>query len=408
MKNMILNYIQGQIKEINSHKSLGWYGFFLSITHIVTFFFWHHNGLIYQTVIKNANTVCWPQIPFCESLRFLSPFGVQILLYMYLCITLFTAFAFLNKKFTTLAYWLFLIINLIKVYIFFTDYLMMGNYHYMPFLVSFLFLFIRQKRFFIPILIASFYFFAGLLKISNLDWLTGLAFSQNVSFPLFFNEEIKMTLCFYVVCLEIIGSLFLILKTRWKAAIVVQFVLFHIMSYFFTGYFYPLIMLSLLSIFFLVPLFKENSIGLINVKRKLPGILFIFLVAAGNLLSFFIPGRAGLTGEGRLYGVNMYDAHTQCYSQVFLKFKSQTIQESFASYEEYALRIKCDPYIDFNTVKKICAFYGNEPEFIDLDWSLWSKLRSDLEYKKMVSEKNVCSKRLKYSSWRKNPWIKVF
>ena len=406
---MILkDYIQDQIKEIKSYKSLRWYGFFLSLVHVVTFFFWHHNGVIHHYLTKNANTVCWPQFPFCEAFRFLSPFGAQILLYMYLFLALFASFLFLNKKFTSIAYWLFLIISLIKTYLFFTDYSMMGNYHYMPFLVSFIFLFIRQKLFFIPILIASFYFFAGLLKISNLDWLTGMAFTQDVQFPLFFNEEIKMILCFYVVCLEIIGSLFLISKTHWKAAALVQFTLFHIMSYFIVGYFYPVIMLCLLSFFALGFLFKETSIDSINIKKLWPGILFMCLVVAGNMLSVFIPGRAGLTGEGRLYGLNMYDAHTQCYSQIFLKFKSQIIQESFAMNREYALRVKCDPYIDFNTVKKVCAFYKDESEFIDLDWSLWSKLRSDLEYKKIVNEKDVCSKDLKYSSWRKNSWIKIF
>ncbi|MDE0518130.1 MAG: hypothetical protein OXH36_01040 [Bdellovibrionales bacterium] len=406
---MILkNYIQDQIKEIGSYKSLRWYGFFLSLTHVVTFFFWHHNGTIYQNTIKNANTVCWPQIPFCESLRVLSPFGVEVLLYVYLCLAFFTAFIFLNKKFVTLAYWLFLTVNVIKFYLFFLDYLMMGNYHYMPFLVSFCFLFIRQKLFFIPILITSFYFFAGLLKISNLDWLTGLAFSQNLNFPLFFNEEVKLTLCFYVVCLEIIGSWFLILKTRWKAAVLVQFVLFHIMSYFFTGYFYPLVMLCLLSLFFLIFVFQERVFISLDIKKLWPGILFMCLVVAGNLLSFFIPGREGLTGEGRLWGVNMYDAHTQCNSQIFLKFKNQTIQESFTSHAEYSMRIHCDPYIDFNTVKKACDFYKDEPEFIDIDWSLYIKLRSDLEYKKIVNEENVCSKNLKYSSLRKNPWIKSY
>ena len=402
----MIKYIQSQIQEISFYKSLRWYGFFLSLVHVVTFFFWHHNSFINQYLTKNANTLCWPQVPFCEFLRFLSPSGVQALLYIYLSMALLAAFFFLNKKTIVYAYWLFLFVNVIKFYMFFSDYHVMGNHHYMPFVVSFVYLFIRQKLFFIPLVIACFYFFAAILKVSNLDWLTGMAFVQNVQFPLFFNEEIKMILCFYVVCLEMIGSWLLILKTRWKMAVYIQFILFHLMSYFIVGYFYPVIMLLLISLFLLIVLFNERYVTVWSFRKIFPGALFIFLVIAGNLLSVFIPGDAGLTGEGRLWGVNMYDAHTECDSQIFLKFKKNNTL-FLSGYESYTLRVKCDPYIGFNTVKKVCAFYKNKPEFIDLDWSVYSKLRSDLEYKRIVDEKNACGKNLQYFSWRKNHWIKV-
>ena len=170
------------------------------------------------------------------------------------------------------------------------DYRFMGNYHYMPFLVSFMFLFIPQKLFFIPLLLVCFYFFAGLLKVSNLDWLTGLAFPENLDFPLFFNENIKLILCFYVVCLEIIGVWCLVfiqtnckgkellntfaffrrktatkkirsrnIKTIWKIMIYFQLILFHALSYFIVGYFYPLIMFCLLSLFFFIFILNEKS-----------------------------------------------------------------------------------------------------------------------------------------------------
>ena len=400
-------YISSQIQEIKDYKTLRWYGFFLSLIHVVTFFFWHHHGVIHQYLTKNANTICWPQIPFCESLRFLSPVGAQVFLYIYLSLAIIIAFLFVNKKTVIWAYWFFLIINLMKLYMFFMDYLMMGNYHYMPFVISFAYLFVQQKLLFIPLLISSFYLFAGILKLSNLDWLTGLAFSKNIQFPLFYNESIKMLLCFYVVCLEMIGTWFLIIKNRWRAAVFIQFILFHIMSYFFTGYFYPVIMMCLLSVFCFGFIFNEQS-KFRNLKSLYPGCLFLFLIVIGNLLSVFIPGDAGLTGEGRLYGLNMYDAHTECKSQIIIKFKNKNIEESFESYKENALRIRCDPYIGFNIVEKICTYYKNNAEFNDLDWSLYSRRRSDREYKRIVNEKDVCKQNLKYFSWQKNQWIKIF
>lgn len=403
---MVIKFIQSQIEEINNYKALRWYGAFLSLVHVVTFFFWHNTAFIYQYMTKNANTLCWPQIPFCESLRFLSPTGVQITLFLYLCLAFLAAFLFLRKNTLVYAYWLFLLINVIKFYLFFMDYRIMGNYHYMPFVISFAYLFIRQKLFFIPILIGCFYFFAGILKLSNFEWMTGMAFTRSARFPLFFNEEIKMLLCFYVVCLEIIGAWFLVLKTRWKASAYVQFILFHIMSYFIVGYFYPAVMLCVLTIFLLMYLFKEQY-AVLSFRNMLSGLFFITLVIIGNTLSVFIPGDASLTGEGRYYGLNMYDANTECDSQIFLRFKNKTVQESFSAYRDYSMRIQCEPYVDFNTVNKICAYYKDDPEFIDSDWSLYSKLRSDMYFQRIVNVNNICGSELQYSSWRKNNWIRI-
>lgn len=403
---MIKNYIQLQIQEIRSHKSLMWYGFFLSLIHVVTFYLWYDNAFIYHYVTKNANTICWPHIPFCESLRFFSPLGAEIFLYLYLSLSIFTAFLFINKKTVWLAYSLFFVINIAKLYIFFLDYRLMGNYHYMPFVISFLYLFAKQRLFFIPLMIVLFYAFAGLLKLSNLDWMTGLALPKRLRFFLFFNEEITMLLCFYVVCLETIGSWLLILKTRWKAFAYMQFLLFHAMSYFIVGYFYPLVMFAILSLFIFAYIFNEKCEPF-NLKKMYVGYLFVLFFIIGNTISTLIPGDAALTGEGRIYGLNLFDAHSDCDSQIFIKFKDQTIQEPFSSYKEYPARIRCIPYIDFNTSKKICAFYKNEPNFIDLDWSFYSRLRSETHHIRLVNEKNFCSKNLEYYSWRKNPWIKI-
>ena len=153
-------------------------------------------------------------------------------------------------------------------------------------------------------------------------------------------------------------------------------------------------------------IFKEEY-SAFNKRNALSGVLFISLVVIGNTLSVFIPGDASLTGEGRYYGLNMYDANTECDSQIFIRFKNKTIQESFSSYREYAMRIQCEPYVDFNTVNKICAYYKNDSDFIDVDWSLYSKLGSDLSFQRIVNERDVCSKNLQYSSWKKNKWIKV-
>ena len=394
-----------QIQEISSHKSLSWYGIFLSLIHVVTFFLWHNNAFIHQYLPKTANSLCWPQIPFCDVLKVFSPLGVHILLYAYLVMSLLTIFLFLKRKTVIYAYWLFLIINLLKLYMFLMDYHLLNSSHYLPFLVSFVFLFIRKKIFFSALLISCFYLFTGLLHIKNPSWLMELAFSRNTWFPSFVHENIRLFICFYVLCLEMIGALFLVLNTRWRAFIYVQFILFYSVSYFITGYFHPAVFLSLLSLFVLKDYFKEKY-KISNLREAVPGVVFVSFVILGSLLGFLIPGNGNLTKEGRLYALTMSSPRMYCDSHIVLHFKGKTLQEHFPKYREYSLSLRCDPYIDWYKIKKICAYYKNDPDFIDLDWSFDSRLSYSLDYSRLVEEKSVCSKNLKYSSWRKNDWIK--
>ena len=403
----ILNYIKSQIQEIRSYKSLSWYGVFLSLIHVVTFFLWQNNAFIFQYLTKTANGLCWPQIPFCETLKFLSPLGAQILLYTYLVMALLTAFLFLNRKTIVYAYWLFLIINLLKLYMFLMDYQLINSSHYLPFLVSFAFLFIRQKLFFISLLICCFYLLTGFLQIKNPYWLMELAFHENIWFPSFINESIKLLICFYILCLEMMGSLLLILKTRWRAAVIyIQFILFYLASYFITGYFSPTVFLSLLSLFVLKDYFNEKY-KISNFREMISGTAFISLVIFGSLLAFLIPGRSELTKEGSLYALNTSSVKTYCNSHIILHFKNKTLQEHFPRYGGYPLSVRCDPYIDWYKIKKICSYYKKDPDFKDLDWTFDSRLKYSLADRRLVEEKSVCSKNPQYSSWKKNAWIKT-
>ena len=401
-----MNYIKSQIQEISRHKSLLWYGAFLSLTHVATFFLWQNNAFVYQYLTENANKMCWPQLPFCEFLRFLPAFGVQILLYVYLVMAILTTCLFFNKKTAGYAYWLLLTVNVLKLYMFLMDFRLMDGWHYLPFLVSFAYLFVRNKLFFIPLLISCFYFSTALLKVSNPAWMMGLEFKQSLWLPSFFSEDMKLIFSFYIVCLEMIGSLFLVLKTHWKAVVYVQWIILYSLSFFVVDYFHPAIMLCLLSVFCLMFIFNENYI-LSSFKKMFSGIVYISLVIFGSTLSFIIPGDAYLTGEGRLYALNRPSAYIHCNSQIILSFQNQLLQERFPKYGGYPLSLRCDPYVDFNTIKKTCAYYREDPKFMDLNWSFYSKRGYDLEYKQLVDEKKLCGQNLKYFSWKRNHWIKI-
>ena len=52
--------------------------------HVMTFFLWHNNAFIRQYLPKTANSLCWPQIPFCDALKVFFPFRST---YSFICLS---------------------------------------------------------------------------------------------------------------------------------------------------------------------------------------------------------------------------------------------------------------------------------------------------------------------------------
>ena len=422
-----LRFLKQNLDEITSHRVLSFYGCGLSIAHIVTFFFWNKPSIVNTWMVQNKSSLCWPHFPFCESLQLSSPAIAGAVLYVYLCISVLSALFFLHKKTVKVAYFFFLLALVAKYGIFLMDYRFMGNYHYMHFIISLLYLFIPQKMFFIPIFIVLFYFFAGLIKTTNREWLTGLALFKSP--PVFINEEVFKILCFLVVLLETVGVWFLILKTRIREGIFFCFVMFHTVSYYFVGYYYPLIMFSLISIFPLKwsqklgneklgsqklgsekpwsqKLGSQKSLSFLNRSHYRIGVVCLLVFCVCQFMPFLIKGDSSLTGEGRFFSLNMFDANTECRSQVRVRFKNRTVEIPLP-HEPLEVRIHCDPYVYFYQAQKMCQLYKKNKNFKDLDLILFSKLKSDRDYTTLIDEKNFCAQKLSYSLYRKNKWIKI-
>src|SRR5690606_26596368 len=90
------------------------------------------------------------------------------------------------------------------------DYRFMGNYHYMPFLVSTVFLFIPQKKTTILYTIVIFYISAGLLKLDT-EWLSGSALLENF----FVGGEILEWLLAYTILFEVLVVMLTLSNSIW-------------------------------------------------------------------------------------------------------------------------------------------------------------------------------------------------
>jgi hypothetical protein len=390
-------FIRNQIDEIASSRTLRWFGGLLSLTHSITFIQWNRGNFIFRLFSRHfGGAICWPFFPSCEAFQdLLNPIG-RPLLFGYLAISLVVAFAFFQGRRISWAYFGLLTLMFIKAALQAIDYRMMGNYHYMPYLMTFAFLFIPRKSIVIRWLIVACYLAAGVLKL-NAEWLSGAALLE---LPGHIPPWALRLGCAYVVVLEMIlifGLMSRLRKFRWN--VFIQLILFHIISWFEVGFMYPLTMACLISIFPLSWGFEEENNHSLIFLPDHPAhvaILAVFLVA--QMATNFFPGDGAITGEGRIFALNMFDSNPVCWSSHLARFRSSTF-EMADSADFLRVRVKCDPIVYIARAKDFCRKNRSNPDFIDLDVNLISRRSTDTDYQPVISIRDFC---------KVNPDFKIF
>lgn len=394
-------FFLANIKEIRENEILRKYGFFLSLIHIYTFLFWFLNSKIYNFIGADAQAICQPFFQNCRDFRFMNAESWRWALVGYFVLAVIGCVLWLTR-FVTSAYLYFLFLILVKLLFYVQDYRLMGNYHYIFFLISFVYAFLPRKVTVLPIFIVLIYLAAGSLKF-NYEWLSGAALYGQLGILSFFPLELATA---YVLVLEMAVSLLLLSKNnKIRVLALGQFVLFHLYSVQIVGLYYPLVMFSILSIFVLM------------IQRKsFPSYQDIFswreafvYIALGFVLcqaypKLFFP-RSAVTGEGRLISLNMFDAQASCRHSFNLQSPvgGYTL---FNDLSQIGVRIKCDPYLYRELAINICSTLKQEKSTAKLNLFLQSRKFSEPAFKVIVDERDICSKALTYNPMARNSWIR--
>ncbi len=359
-----------------------------------------------SNLIDSVYLYCWPFLSNCNSIKFIwTNWSYNLIVFIWLLLTLLTLYLFLKNKYIKWAYLTFALINIIKFVILIQDYRFMGNYHYMPFILSAAYLFIPDKLFVASIFITLFYYFAGTLKL-NSQWLSG----QTMLAPSWIPMGYFKWLCFYVVVLEMIFIWGLYsTKKIVRYLVYLQFFIFHIISWYWVGHFYPTVMFCLIGVFYLF--WSENqNISLENILMRMGKskvIFFTFVVfIIFQLIPYIYKEDVAVTGRGRIFSLNMYDATTKCVDLVYIASSDSTVEVSSHISESFAQRVHCDPILYFNELKMICDELNlKRMEHAKVDFHLLTRRTSDSYYTSVVSKADICENKLKYNLFGKNNWI---
>lgn len=393
-------YFLSQISEIQNNRSLSLYGAAICMGY---FYFWVYlNNHSFDFKLSfNDEAICWPFFNACDFPRIFSPTHWKII-FLSLCVaSTANAVLFLVKRVRT-AYTILILLECLRISIILIDYRVRLNQNYMFSFIVFAFLFISQKSLTIPRLLVLFYFWAGILKLTP-DWLSGSALYGKL---LFIPDSLKVISAQYVVVLELFITPFLLSKNKVARYLVLfQLGLFHLVSLGVVGFFYPALMVSLLSIFILLDFFPPNP-GSTPASSfgHFGGLGIVILFSILNCFPYFVPGDKSITGETRLVSLHMFDSITYCTPWSTLKFRSG-VPEKKNLYMPNVIRIRCDPIVYLSRLRKICRDKKSDPNFIDVDFTLDVTKETQKKSIRVMDITDFCSKNYQYSVWNRNNWI---
>jgi hypothetical protein len=181
------------------------------------------------------------------------------------------------------------------------------------------------------------------------------------------------------------------------------------MSYRITGFYYPTLMVALLSIF---PLSRTtgdaadhpNLATLWTGREPLPTYAFLTGFSILQLVPHMFPGDPAITGQGRLFALHMFDARVVCEAHVTLH-GGQGGSRRLRVAARAPTRIRCDPIVYLSVVRALCRQGATHGRWRDLDLSLRSRRTSETALRPVVELDGFCQRSISYNVWRPNPWI---
>lgn len=373
------------LELIEHDRALQMFAACLALTLPLTLAFWG-SGIFGDSLSQNIRPFCWPGLELSclhHPVRYFSP-AARIVFWG---ILLFFAFSASIKFYygQVRSGFLFLIIAFaLKAFWQSVDYTTMGNYHYMPYAALIFLMLLKSKRLGLLFLIVSFYWFAGALKLDS-EWLNGFALGVQ---PPWLPKPLFDFSLHYVVFLELVISICLLAKTLWlRTSALVQFLLFHAFSWLYVGFFYPLTMLLLLSLFVWDLKYKASPVAL--AKRDM---VLLALFCMLQLIPRLVGKDPALFTTLRLPALNMFDARSVCESGFYLHFRNET-RELIPDYQSMNVRLHCDPILLRSDAQSLCRELQHDVDFKNIDLFLLSRRTRDDHYQTVLLQKNVCKER---------------
>jgi hypothetical protein len=385
---------------------IGRYRWALVASHAVALLYFLDTNIL-TVLTKDAEPLCWPYFQNCWQFRFDKTSSVAVLILIQVFLIISAASTLAARCYRT--FWVVMVVmNAYLFAIVSLDYRLRGNQFYMLFWLNAVVLFWPAKRWAIPLILTSFYFWAGTLKL-NYEWLSGAVLYHNLYIV---PPRFVWLACAYVVVLEMIVIWGLLAKRAWVRWLALgQLALFHFESLSQIHWFYPLLMASLLS-WFVIDWSAPGSPRTASLgdlwRGRAPGSAYILLAIFSicQLTPYLYHGDKMLTGQGRILALDMLEARQVCDVHALVHYKDHTSYTIDLVLPELPPRKICDPLVYYDRVTNLCRSSTADPRFADVDFVMHSRRTTDAALTTIVDEMSFCSRHETYSMFSNNSWIR--
>jgi hypothetical protein len=385
-----------------------WYGVALSACHALTGVAWFTYKHV-ASLVTGEDCVCWPFLPACAGARaLLTPASATGLVVAYGALGVAAAALFAAAR-VRAAVLVFVTAAVLGTSLYALDYRLRMNQTYMLSWCVAAFLFAPRKAEVLQVAVALFYVWAGALKL-NREWVSGAALYEQ---PLLVPRVLTSEACIYVLVLEL-GLVWALFATsrRWRWAVYGQLVLFHAVSWKVVGYFYPLLMLAVTSIYPLVWwLEHERTLTWARLRAepslRAPVGSMAAVFSLFQLVPHFFAGDTAVTGEGRLFAIHMFDARVECEGGAVLRTAAGPVARATLIADGSDVRTRCDPIVIAAQANRLCRLVADRPVPTTVDVAIDAKRSTDGAMRPLVRVPDFCHQGIEYSPWHHNAWIQV-
>lgn len=391
------------IQEIENSKLLQLLFYCISFSFFVTFYGWISYSATTISSYINGTNVCPPYFLSCGKYYFLQglPYGyTQGFFYVLLFLLLGYGVTQAIKSNWESAHKIILVTFLWKcIWAFVLTYGLAGNFDYYDMILAFVWLFLSNKEYFSKIAFIFLYFLASSIKIHE-GWILGNYFNTLITGAPFLNTFWTPVFTNILIFMQMIGAWFLLSSNKVLQKLTYfYFMIFHIYSGIIVDYRYIAISIPALHVLFDDhTLFKIKAIN----KKTIAGYLFLLFLLGGQMISILIPGDQKKSLEGNYYGMYMFEANHQCFSNAKVYFTDSSKNYEMNS-ENHTANNRCDTYRYWYVLKTICdrqSLNGLEK----ISWTFDHSINGH-PYERIVDEQNICT--LEYKSFSHNDWIKI-
>lgn len=404
MHNMLATvgrWLRGRWPDLRRNHVLRHYAAALALVNVAAGAFWLRDFPLGALLSPEVAPVCWPVFAWCDALRVLSPPTWTAMVAAFTVASVFNTLCFFWPRAVPVATAALAALTVFKLLLVFQDFRLTLNHHYMAGWIAVVFFLARSKEDALENVLVAMYVIAATIKLTpSAEWLSGEAFYGRL--PLGVPAQLIGWARAYVVALELFVVFGLKSRRPWLfGSSLAQFFVFHLVSYGVVGWFYPAIMFLLLSIFPIRFALQEAPTWRSSVQRSLAWVLLLILA---QLPKAVFAGSSAITGEGRLFALNMFDSPVECRAYLANESIDRGAWQRLRP-PGLNTRTMCDPIVYRAIAEAACLKSPDAAVAPAFRLFIETRRTSERRYRVLVDIPQYCGVRPSYSVLRHNRWI---